>query len=230
MRILFDNELINAVVTYVTENPNYPLFNLKDNFLKRIYKGTDLSEIITITFSTARSIDCCYIGYTNANTATLRLYSVTSVLLDTQTVNIANNGGVFSTVENVKYCTLTLGATANVYIGTIGIGDSYTLPDPLNNVMKDYIDNSSEYLSKDGQYAKNKIQWLKKVETDHYVLSMDDYNIIYALFADNERPVWVDIYESLDYGISPFYAKIDFKANNQSWRKYNFSVTSTEAR
>lgn len=230
MRILFNNEAIASTNTSLHENSSYPLSNIKHNFLKKIYKSTETSDVITLTFLGDKTINCCYLGFTNATSATLRLYTSLGVLLSTHVLNVGTNGGYFGSVSGVRYCTLTLSSTELIFIGNIGIGNSYKLPDPRNNIIKGKVDNSNTFTSKDGQFSQNKIPWLKRVSTDHHAIGIEAYNEIYALFADIERPVWVDIYEELDYGILPFYATIEFKEKDQSWRKYDFGITTTEAR
>ena len=230
MRVLPNNLVIDSTLSATNANVSYPIANIKHYFLKKIFKATDASTTITATFDTVQNIDCCYIGYTNATVATLKLYSASSVLLATKTINVSTNGGIFSTVQGVKYVTLDLASASNVYLGTFAVGDSYTMPDPDNNIIKGLLDNSTSYSSTDGQYALNKTQWLKKLELSFTIVGIDLYNEIYALFSQVDRPIWVDIYEELNNAINPYYAQVEFEEDSQSWHKYTFKLTCTEAR
>ena len=230
MRILFDNILLSSTLSSINPNVSYPIDNIKDDFLKVIYKATATTDTVTIDFASIKSIDCFYIGFTNASGITLRLYSALDVLLATKTINPATSGGVFSQVNDAAYATVSLSATDNLYIGSIGIGNTYTMPNPLNSVIKKKVDNSKNYISPDGQYSVNRIPWLRSVETKHYVIGIDLYNEIYALFSGIEHPVWVDVYEELNSAINPMYSIVSFDPDSQSWYKYLFNIKSTEPR
>jgi hypothetical protein len=206
------------------------LSNIKDDFLKRIYKSTAATDSITIAFPAVQSVDCCYIGLTNSVTATLYLYNSGGLLVSTKTIDTETSGGCFARVDFVSYAIITLAGTENIYVGNVGIGLTYKMPNPNNNIIKSHVDNSTTYSSDDGQYSINKIAWLKKVELSFFVLGMDLYNEIYALFSLIQTPVWVDIYEELNNGINPTYSQLQFEEDAQTMRKYTFKCTMTEAR
>ena len=230
MRILFNNLVNNSTMSATTESSFYPLSNLKHPFLKKIYKATGNDTTVTIEFAIASAVDCCFIGLTNASSAVLRLYSATDVLLATETLNVSTNGNVFTKVSGVSYCTIGFSATAPVYVGNIGVGESYTMPDPLAEVIPDFVDNSEESISADGQLIVNKVEWLKLVESSYFVDNLDDYNYIYALFRSVDRPIWVAHFENTADTINPLYSKVKFKAGKKKDKLYEFSVTVQEVR
>lgn len=230
MRILFQNDAINAALSALHVDSNYPLSNLNHSFLKKIFKSTQNTDTVTITFSTVKSINCVYVGFTNATSITARMYDISSVLLSTEILNMDKPSSVFTPVGSVKYITLTFAAAAAVYVGTIGTGLNYTMPNPNATVVKDYVDNSSENSSADGQYMINKIEWLRKVPASFYVYDLDEYNLIYAAFSSVDRPVWVDFYEETVNAINPIYGIVKLGTPKKTERIFSFDLTVTEAR
>lgn len=213
-----------------TESSFYPLSNLKHPFLKKIYKATANDSTVTIEFASPSSVDCCFIGLTNSASAVLRLYSASDVLLSTENINVSTSGNVFTKVSGVSYCTIGFSATAPVYVGNIGVGESYTMPDPIAEVIPDFVDNSEESISADGQLIVNKVEWLKLIESSYFVDNLDDYNYIYALFRAVDRPIWVAHFENTTDTINPLYSKVTFKAGKKKDKLYEFSVTVQEVR
>ena len=118
----------------------------------------------------------------------------------------------------------------NLYVGTIATGTADSVGTMIDGVIKSKVDNSTSVSSARGQVMKNKIDWLKRVQVAMFCKGIDEWNEVYALFADNRRPVFVDVYERLDGAINPFYATISLASESQSWRLFKYTVTATEAR
>lgn len=231
MRILFDNKLNNATLSSLHQNSLYPVARLKDSFLKRIYKSTENSDTITIVFASEEKIDCIYIGFTNALTASAILKGISGNTLYSGTINVQRGGGVITSTTGVKSAEITLSGTENIYLGTIGIGDAYTMPDPLNDIIKSFVDNSETYQSNDGQYSKNKIAWLRFIKASFATVDdIDLYNEIYLLFSEVDRPVWLDCFENVNGALNPMYCSVEFKADSKNDKLYKFSFEATEAR
>lgn len=231
MRILFDNKLNSATLSALHANSLYPVTRLKDTFLKRIYKSTQPSDEITITFASEIKVDSIYIGFTNALTASVVLKSSTDTTIYSGTLNIHRGGGIITPTTGVKSAVITFSGTENIYLGTIGIGDSYTMPDPLNDIIKGFVDNSKSYQSDDGQYAVNKIAWLRSVKASFATTDdIDLYNEIYLLFASVDRPIWLDCFENVDGALNPMYCSVEFKVDSKNDNIYKFSFEATEAR
>lgn len=229
MKILFDNYALTSTITATTEDANYPLTNLKHDFLKKIYKATDTTATITLDFGSAKTVDCVYLGYTNATAITITLYSATDVVLHTQSITPAYIGAVFTAVASCRKLAVAITAATNVYVGNIGVGNSYTMPGHSPKAVKEQIDQSNKTVSSGGQYRRNKIPWRKQIETEHFVYGIDDWNTMYALFADVETPVWVDVFEGTPGAILPFYADVTLGSISRDKDQYTFAVTSSEA-
>ena len=231
MRILFDNKLNNATLSSLHPNSLYPVTRLKDSFLKRIYKSTETSDTITIMFASEITVDCVYIGFTNATSASLTLKDSSNNTLYSGAINVLRGGGVITQVQGVKSAIVSLSGTDNIYLGTIGIGDSYTMPDPLNDIVKSFVDNSETYQSNDGQYSKNKIAWLLFVKASFATVDdIDLYNEIFLLFSSIDRPVWLDCFENVTGALNPLYCSMEFKTDSKNDRVFKFSFEATEAR
>lgn len=231
MRILFDNKLLDATVSSVNANPLYPVSRLKDSFLKRIYKATAHTDTITILFAETSKIDCCYVGFTNANSMLLELKDSSENVLYSTYLNVNKGGGAFSSVSGVSKAVLTISSNDNIFLGTIGIGDTYTMPNPINDIIKAFVDNSTVYTTSDGQYSKNKIVWLRFLKASFATVDdIDLYNEIFSLFADVDAPIWVDCFENVANVINPLYCSVEFKADSKSDTIYKFSFEATEAR
>lgn len=230
MRILFENEILNATLSATNQNANYPIANVKHDFLTVPFKATDTSSVVTFTFSSVKTIDCCYIGFTNATSAVLKLYSIGSVLLSTVNLDIERGGQCFTSTPSVSYGTVTLTGSENIYLGAIAAGDSFTMPNPLATIIPDKVDNSKVYESDNGQISINKVEWLRKIEPSFFVEGIEDYNTVKAQFANVSHPVWVDTFENSTDTIKPIYGYVQFTPDSKDGRLYNFKVEVKECR
>jgi hypothetical protein len=231
MRILFNNLLYNATLTADTVNANYPLSNLKSDHLKKPYKATATSANITITFSAVSSVNCCYIGYTNATAAVVNLYASGGGLLKTETLDTDRGGGVFTSVSSVAYAVLTLAGTATIYLGTVGIGSAYKMPLMNNDVVLKPIDGSDREYSTDGQLYINRANILHQLDVTYSFENVDTYNEILALWESLEHPAWVDPYEENTGMINPMFCDITMDDSpTQTWRWYTWAHNYREVR
>lgn len=230
MKVLTQNYTDIATLSATNIDANYPLANLKHPFMKKIWKGTTSSESVTIDFGYARSVNSVYIGLTNANVLSVTLYNEYDSVLYTTGINATSKRATFATVVGVRYAIVYFTATDVVYCGNIGVGFAHTMPDPLNDVLKGYKDNSRRVETDDGQVMIHKSAWLRTIEPSFYVESRDDYNMWYGLFADIERPIWVDPFENTVDAINPIYGVVEFVPDSKDDRIYNFHLNITEAR
>jgi hypothetical protein len=207
MKILFDNLLWSASLSALHENTGYPVTNLRHVFLKKIFKSTAISDTVTIAFASDKIIDSCYLGFTNAASATLTLYNSSMTLLATKTIDIPTLAVSFAAVSGVRYAKIAITATspALAYLGTAALGEAFTMPDPINDWTPGFVDNSTSEESDDGQYLLNKIPWLRAPVFNFFVESLTDYQEIFDLVAAVERPVFIDPFESNKSMMLPIY-------------------------
>lgn len=231
MRILFDNLIYGSTLAADSVNGNYPLSNLKSDHLKKIYKATSTSAVITVTLGAVSQINSCYIGYTNATSAVLAMYNSDAVLLETAVISTARGGKFFTDVSNASYATLTLTGSATIYAGSIGIGYAYKMPDPVNDIVLKPIDNSDREYSTDGQLYINRANILHQIDATYAFESIDTYNEILAMWEDLQHPVWVDPYENSTGRINPMFCDMTMDDSPaQEWGRYTWAHNYREVR
>jgi hypothetical protein len=230
MRILFENLLLSATLSSVSPNGIYPVTNLAHPFLRKIYKSTANTDTITLSWTADQVIDSCYLGYTNATSCTLKLYSSAGVLLGTQTFTPADMAVHFTAVSGVRSATLTITASATVYLGGIGIGQSYTMPDPLNDWVDTFVDNSTSSSSSYGQVLTNKIDPLRQAVLNFDVSGYDAYSALSTRVAALSRPTFVDLFEKAHDRYLPLYCTITPSNQAKTDDRFTFTLTLLEAR
>lgn len=231
MRILFDNLIFSSSLSASDANANFPVTNLKAAHLTKIYKSTTTGAAITITFPTAQTVNCCYVGYTNASAVSVALYNASDVLLQTIVLDAARGGKTFAAVPLVKYAVVTLASSETLYVGTIGIGRNYTMPNPDNNIVAKPVDRSTREYSNGGQLYVNHCGIVQQIDATFSELLSDTYNEIFALWAALRHPVWIDIYEDNTGIINPLYCDMTMDEDpSQAWKKYQMKFTFTEVR
>lgn len=231
MRVLFNNLIYDATLTSTYADGSYPVTNLIASAVKKIYKSTEVADQITITFDETQTIDSCFVGYTNATSITLLLYNSSDALLYTQAIDTDKLGKVFTPIDNVSYAVVNFVSTETLYIGTVGLGKSYTMPDPDNGIVTKPIDYSTREFSTGGQLYINRVPIRKTFDTTISNILVDDYNEIFALWANLEHPVWVDVYEETSGIINPIFADVVMGEDpTQSWKRYALTLTFTEVK
>lgn len=230
MIILDDNYVLSSTLSATGENENYPVTNIKHPFLEKIYKGNDSDETITINFGEDKTVDCCYVGLTNATTLTLRLYSSIGSLMSTKTLEPTYNCLKFTEINMVRFVTIQAQGASTIFIGSIGVGKSYKMPNPNMGVCENIIDNSITVTNAKGQTLTNKITPLRSIPLSFTTTSVDVYNQVKAIAVDNDRPIWCDVFELAHTRIPPMYARIKFSEPKQDYGRYTFNFDLTEAR
>jgi hypothetical protein len=231
MRILFDNLIFTSSVSADDVNANYPVTNLQAAHLTKIYKSTTTGAEVTITFQTVQTVNCCYIGFTNASAATVALYNASDTLIKTVTLDTSRGGKTFTAALLVKYAIVTLAASDVLYVGTIGIGNNYTMPDPDNNIVAKPVDRTSRDFSNGGQLYANYRDVVQQIDATFSQLLSGTYNEIFALFAARRHSLWIDIYEENTGIIKPLYCDMTTNGDpSQSWKKYQMKFTFIEVR
>ena len=231
MRILFNNLIYSSTLTADTVNANYPLTNLQNDSIKKIYKSTTTGAVITATMSSVGSINCAYMGYTNATAATLAMYSSGNVLLGTVALDVTKGGKSFTTVSSVSYVKLTLAGSDTVYLGGFGFGLNYKMPNPTNDLVLKPIDNSTRNYSDDGQLYINRVNILHQLDVTYSLESIDTYNAIMAKWEALIHPAWVEPYEENTGMINPMFCDITMDDSpTQSWKYYTWAHNYREVR
>ena len=246
MRILFDSLLSDASLSAGGTSLNYPLANLNHAFLKKKFQqivdgssGMPDSDALTLTWNTDQVIDSIFVGYSNATLFTLKLYDSADTLLSTQTFTDAEMGKVFTAVSDVRYAKLLMddetGSSAmTVYLGGLGIGVSYVMPDPINDWSFGQVDNSIGTTTLDGQVLGQYIEPLKvhpfNFKTSSRATFFEVYGKIKTL--GKYTPIFYAPFESAMATVPAMYAIIEggFESPSKDDNIFSFSLTFSEAR
>jgi len=232
---LLKNEIKNATLVAATENVNYPATNLIHQFLKLKYKCLGIYDSITVTFPNNIIMDCFFYGYSNASSMVVELFSNTSVLLDTITIDCTYSSGskFFTKYTNVRKIIVyaTSIATEDLYIGGIACGESTIFPMPVSDFDKTYSSNSKSDSSTDGQIAYQYINPIIKYPLKFKGVLATSYRIIAEKILDNtDGHFWIDITEDLHSMYQPLYCTIKINEVPRSRNKVSFSLDVTEAK
>jgi len=230
MKVLFDNLVNTATLAALHADGSYPVTNIRHVFLKKAFRSTEATDTITVTFAADKIIDSAYLAFTNATAVTMRLYNVGGTLLSTKTIPVATLGLNFTAISAVRSVQVDLTAAVDVYLGALGIGFAYTMPDPVHDWEPGFQDNSDFQSSDDGQNLINKVAWLGKYPMNFFVQSVAKWLEIRTLLSVMERPVFVDFFENAKSIIPPFYAVIVPSNPSKSYNVIRFSLEITEAR
>ena len=206
MIVLFNNLIYDSTISSDTVDANYPVTNLQNDEPSKIYKANQASAVITLTLADISTINCLYLANTNATGASLGLYNASNTLLDTQTVDVDRGGACFTSVTDVSYMILTLSGSDTIYLGCIGTGAKYQMPNPLNDVLPLPIDNTTRKISPSGTGFFNRVPIQISLSTNFANITRTLYNEIFNLWASLAHPVWVDVREDYDGIINPMFA------------------------
>lgn len=249
MKILVTNLLDTATLTAGGTSVNYPLANLNHPFLKKKFQQTVAisggsmsdADALTLAWTTDQIIDMIAVGYTNAETLTLKLYDSADTLLDTQVFTAPSLGASFAAVTGVRKAKLLMhdGSTDNpmtLYLGGLGIGQGYTMPDPVFDWRNDLTDNSFGEITVDGQVSGQYVEPLRTLRFSFVTNDRTVFLYILSLVKDFGKyvPLWLLPFTGTALATVPaLYATIPNGIENQgrdAQYRYTFTLTFQEAR
>ena len=233
MKILFINDLLTATLSAANTNASYPVTNLAHVFLKKIYKSSSNVDVVSASWASDRVVNSCFIGFTNAGTAVLKLYNAAGALLSTKSINPTEGAAHFAAVSGVRIATLELTRTIGaIYLGGVGIGNAYTMPDPLADWKDGTLDSSTKTRSPSGQVLINKVQAMRQMDLNFNVADYAEFSEIKALVDAIDRPVYADVFESAHSKYLALYCDVDggFGSPGKSDNEFTFSLSLVEAR
>jgi len=210
MKALFVNEIKQATITALAPNENYPASNLAHVFAKVKYKGVGYSDTITATLPDNVSASAFFYTYTNATSMTVRIYSGSSVLLETLTVDCTYDSGAeyFTLHTDVRWIEIDVAApvSEDVYLGGIALGIATTMPYPSSKFDIQLQDNAGKSDSSDGQVAHHYIKPLLEYELNFTGVPRLTFHSIVELFEEvGSGHIWVDITEDNHAVYKPLY-------------------------
>jgi len=235
MKILFENKALDATFSCLNQNVGYSVDNITHQFLKKRFQSTSNTDTITGILTTTESISCFFYGLTNAIEIVLKLYSAADILLHTEIITDINYiDSIYFTSVEAKYFTIELTTTDTyVYLGGIGIGNCYTMPDIKSPWDELFEDNSIVSNSIDGQVLQNYFEPLKefKFNIPNNLKETKDEIKEYFVTAGRGGKIWIDLFEDNHDFFMPMYAIILNSFNpKKNGIRYSFDLQIREAR
>ncbi len=213
------------------------------------YLGTGLSSLdsnwmpiadaLSMAWDADQTIDTVFVGYSNATLFELWLYDSGGAVLSVIYFTNAEMGSVFTPVAGVRSAKLLLDPDTHtnpttVYLGGVGIGLSYSMPDPLADWAPLDMDNSFGSESMDGQVLGQYVEPLRKLPCNFFAEDFETYDEIRALVkaAGKYTPLWIALFEGDLPTFLPMYCTIKdgIESPRKDGRLFYFSLTLQEAR
>lgn len=237
MRILFDNALERATLTSVSGSLNYPVTNIIDSFLEARYQpfGT-LTDTITGEWDSDEDLSCIFIAYHTLSAVTVRLKDSGGTTLYTFTesspidVFYKDFGSVVSGIRSIEI-DVTFASTPS-YLGGVGVGGCFKMPDFLSDYELPLQDNSTFTTSPGGQTNQNPgtilrvhpfgFRDLKQETKDNFI------NEYYSI--GRGKNIYILPFEGSDV-LKPFYGIfIDPPETVKDGRRFDYTFTLRESR
>jgi hypothetical protein len=211
MKILFNNIVENYSSLIATnQSVNYPVTNLTHFFLRRRFQSDSSSSLITIDFDENQCVDCIFFGFFSGTFFDVAFKDSTgSILLSLNLVVSPSTQVVsesFTKLTNVRSIEIAMEG----FLGGIGAGCCYEMPNFLSVYTKGNIDNSIDSESAGGQSSQNYIKPLRRYEFSFAGLSdtlIDEIDDNYTSVGKG-KPLYVDIFEGAKIKAPPIYCKI----------------------
>jgi len=231
MKILFDELFENAVMTTTNESLNYPIENIVHPFMHKRFRSSSTSSVITATFTTDQTMSCFFYGFHTVTSLSVVYKNAASATLETLTISSPEDIGIeyFTELTTVRTVEITVNGASNFYIGKIGGGVCYAMPDPVATYTSGSRDNSSDSSSPYGQRLVNDIPKLRELPYAFRELTLTTKNEIEALYT--AKNIFFDLYEEARTKEPPIYGFFVESFNfPYEPRRYSLSIIIREAK
>lgn len=235
MKILFNNVFEDASWSATNESLNYPVANLAHPFLRKRFQSTSTSSLVTASFGSDQTMSCLFYGYHNLTSLTVVFRNSGGGTLLTLNITSPEDIGVedFTELTTVRSVEFTLNGASGFFLGGVGAGSCYMMPDPLAAYEPGNEDNSDFSESPYGQTLQNFVEPLRELEYGFRDEEGTIYKEIDALYKSVGvgKPLYIDLYEDNRDKEPPIYAKlIRALSFPYSPRRHNFTIRLREAR
>ena len=211
MRLLYDNVFDLATLTPLTENPGYPVENMQDSRLCRIYKSTDdAAQTVVCNMGAAVDVNCCVFSNHNFTTAAIIKIQGSSEdawggpPVDETLAYNAGNIKKYFTGGSYQYWRLYVDDDTNpdTYIkaGRVFIGEYYEMPGQASGISVPVVTTSKKYTSKSGQIYGDLNYQYKRAELRIPKVTDAQREEMISIFEtiDNSIPVYLDFFVDSD--------------------------------
>lgn len=235
MNILFNNVLEEASIIATNESLNYPSVNIVHPFLRKRFQSSSTSSLITLSFASDQTMDCFMYGYHTLTSATVVFKNSGGSTLDTLSITSPEDIGVesFTQLTTVRSIEITINGASGVYLGGVGAGVCYDMPDPVAVYEPGNADNSDYIESPQGQTLQTYIAPLRELSFGFREVAPSVRSEIETLYRSVGvgKPLFMDLYPGDRDKEPPIYAKITGAMSfPYSPRRHNFTLKIREAR
>jgi hypothetical protein len=235
MKILFEELFKNASVIATNQSLNYPVANITHPFLHKLFRSSTTTSLITATFTADQCCSCFFYAYHDITSMTVVYKNSGGGTLLTINVTAPEDIGIeyFTELTTVRSVEITVNGASGFYIGKVGTGCCYEMPEPLANYDSDMTDNTVSAASPYGQILSNHIEPLEDLVYNFRELELETKNEIKSLYkgVGKNNPVFMDLYEDARDKEPPIYGYFTqpFKFKYVP-RRYSFQIKIREAR
>ncbi len=170
MKFLFENIAFEySTLAALYESPSYPVVNLLHDFIEKRFQSTALSDTITFDFDyDTHQADCFFYAFNTATSGSVSFYNggalQSTIALESPA---ADSGAVYFPVLTFDEVRITISrgdASVPLFLGAVGFGVAYTVPDPAATWTEDQVDNSNYSSSPRGQTSQEYIEPFKALQ------------------------------------------------------------------
>lgn len=232
MRIAYDNEVDNMSLTPATEDANYPVENIQDIRLSKVYRSTDdADETIVMDAGAGNTINPTVLliaahNITDAATISIQGNATDSWGSPTVDESVTHDAGVIVhtfTGSALRYWRLYVDDDANpdtyIEIGRVFLGTYLQMPNVAPGIEFPRQSTTQRSFSLSGQiYANRGIDYLAP-GFEVPVISDAERQAIDTMWLDvgNHKPVFLTVWEDSLSTLRPIYCVIDQEAIG--WRR-----------
>jgi hypothetical protein len=207
LKLAYKENSADAIVSANSQTVNYPVSNVLDSRLSRIYK-TDSTTTAEVVFDMGSAVACDVVYIARHNITSSATVSIQANSSDSWTsppidLSITHDSGVMTldfTSSTYRYWRVKVVDATNpdgdIYMGRIWIGEYFQAPGISPTVAIDYVSTSIKSVSVSGQSYMDKNYAYHNISIVHPILNQSD------------RPIFENIIDTVDIGI-PFFVTFD---------------------
>lgn len=226
MKILFKNEFeYNSSIVATNESLNYPVYQLAHPFLHLRFQSSSTTSLITVNFDDDKCFSCFFLAYHTATSMSVEFKNSLGTVLKTLNITTSANtqpeAEYFDILTTVRSVEITINGSTGVFLGGIGGGCCYTMPNYLSVYTRPLTDNSISSESLNGQSLVSKIKPFRGFSFTISGLTKTILDEIIDKFVTvgTGKPLYIDLEANED----PIYAKITTTLDS-SQRKISNSI------
>lgn len=161
MNVLFENILENYSSLMATNvSLNHPVENIVHPFLRQRFQSSGVSSVITFEFSEDKQADCFFYGFYNATNINVIYKDSGGGVLKTLNISLSESNlqvsqEYFNKIEGIRSLEITITGPDGVFVGGVGSGLLYSMPNIISTYNRSNIDGSIVLESTGGQNLQN---------------------------------------------------------------------------